>query len=257
MNIKLSAIQTNLVWENKQANLNKFALFAKNMEDTDIIVLPEMFSTGFSMNVSAMAEPMNGPTISWMCELASKKNAAVCGSIIISEAGHFYNRFIFAEPDGNLNWYNKRHLFTMGNESEYYTHGAQRQIIQFRGFLILLLICYDLRFPVWSRNCNDFDLIIYTANWPAPRRHAWLTLLQARAIENQSYVFAVNRTGEDANGVRYSGNSLAIDAKGKITAQLPDNTEGIVSEVFSLESLVQFRRKFPALNDADSFSIIK
>lgn len=255
MNITISAIQADLVWENKAANLQKFEALAETIPFTDLIVLPEMFSTGFSMNGSILAETMDGITVEWMKKLAAKKNAAICGSVIIANQGHFFNRFIFAEPNGKLSHYDKRHLFTMGNESDFYTAGNQRIIISYRGFRILPLICYDLRFPVWSRNQNDYDLLIYTANWPAPRRHAWKTLLQARAIENQSYLIAVNRTGEDANGIRYCGDSLIIDAKGKITAQLPDNHEGVITETFSLESLQQFRKKFPVLNDADVFSI--
>ncbi len=255
-NLTTSIVQYNIAWEDKQANFRKIEKLVDQIDTSDLIVLPEMFSTGFSMNVSGLAEKMNGLSVNWMKRLSAQKNAAICGSLIIEEARIYYNRLLFVQPDGQVFWYDKRHLFTMGNEQNYYTSGNQRLIVEFRGFRILPLICYDLRFPVWSRNRNDFDLMVYVANWPTPRRKVWKTLLKARAIENQSYLVAANRTGTDANGINYSGGSYTIDAKGKITRQLAKNEEGILSEKFSLESLQRFRQKFSVLNDADRFSLI-
>ncbi|MDX9880609.1 MAG: amidohydrolase [Prolixibacteraceae bacterium] len=255
-NFNVTIVQYNIEWENKQANFRKIEKLASRIDTTDLIVLPEMFSTGFSMNVSEMAEKMSGLSVNWMKQFSVEKNAAVCGSLIIEENGKYYNRLLFVQPDGQVFWYDKRHLFTMGDEQTYYSPGNERLIVEFRGFRILPLICYDLRFPVWSRNQNDFDLMVYVANWPAPRRKAWNTLLKARAIENQSYLIAANRTGTDANGIKYSGGSYAIDAKGKITRELEKNEENIISEKFSIGSLQKFRQKFPVLNDTDRFSFI-
>ncbi|HBL77898.1 MAG: hypothetical protein A2W90_01675 [Bacteroidetes bacterium GWF2_42_66] len=255
-NLTATIIQYNIAWEDKRANFRKIEELANRIDTTDLIVLPEMFSTGFSMNVSGMAEKMDGLSVNWMKQFSVEKNAAICGSLIIEENGKYYNRLLFVQPDGQVFWYDKRHLFTMGDEQTYYTPGNQRLIVEFRGFRILPLICYDLRFPVWSRNRNDFDLMIYVANWPAPRRKAWKTLLKARAIENQSYLVAANRTGTDANGIKYSGDSYTIDAKGKINRKLEKSKEGAISEKFSLESLHKFRQKFSVLNDADQFSLI-
>ena len=253
--IKVSIVQYNIEWENKQANFRKIEKLANQIDTTDLIVLPEMFSTGFSMNVSGMAEKMNGLSVNWMKQFSVEKNAAVCGSLIIEEDRKYYNRLLFVQPDGQIHRYDKRHLFSMGDEQKHYSPGNKRLIVDFRGFRILPLICYDLRFPVWSRNQNDFDLMIYVANWPTPRRKAWKTLLKARAIENQSYLVAANRTGTDANGINYSGDSYTIDGKGKITRKLEKSEEGAISEKFSLESLQKFRQKFSVLNDADRFSL--
>lgn len=253
--IKIALLQYDIEWENKQANIDKIEQMVSGTEGADLIVLPEMFTTGFSMNISDCAEKMDGQTVVWMKQFAQNRNVAICGSIIIEENGVFYNRLIFVKPDGRIYEYDKRHLFTMGNEQNYYTPGNQRKIIEYKGFRILPLICYDLRFPVWSRNQNEYDLMIYVANWPAPRRAVWNTLLQARAIENQAYVTAVNCIGTDANQINYKGDSCFVDAKGKVTQTLPINTEGVLVEVFSLDSLRKFREKFPVLNDADQFEI--
>lgn len=254
-NLTVTIVQYNIEWENKPANFRKIEKLLNPIGTTDLIVLPEMFSTGFSMNVSEMAEPMDGPSVNWMKQLAAEKNAAVCGSLITEDTHGYHNRIIFAPPKGEIYQYDKRHLFTMGNEQNHYSPGRERLIVEFRGFRILPLVCYDLRFPVWSRNRNDFDLMVYVANWPAPRKKAWKTLLKARAIENQSYLVAANRIGADANGIKYAGGTYAIDAKGKIINKLPDNKEGVVSEKFSLESLQKFRQRFPVLNDADHFTL--
>ncbi len=254
-NLIISIVQYNIAWEDKQANFKKIEKLIRQDKSTDLFVLPEMFSTGFSMNTLSMAEETGGPTVKWMQKIAKEKEAAVCGSIMIKEKGSCFNRLVFVHPEGNIEKYDKRHLFTMGNEQKYYSPGNERLLINYKGFRILPLICYDLRFPVWSRSRNDFDLMIYVANWPAPRRKAWKVLLRARAIENQAYLVAANRTGTDSNRLRYSGDSFAIDAKGKIIQKLNQNQEGILTEKISLESLQKFRRKFPALNDADQFKM--
>lgn len=257
-NLTISLIQYDIIWEDKLANFKKIGLLLeKIIGSSDIIVLPEMFSTGFSMNVSSLAESMDGQTVSWMKKIAKEKNQAICGSLIIQENGCFFNRLLFVQPDGQMDSYDKRHLFTMGNEQKYYSRGEKLMIVEYKGFRILPLVCYDLRFPVWSRNTDNFDLMIYVANWPAPRQKAWETLLKARAIENQSYLVGVNRIGTDANGINYSGGSYAIDAKGKIIQRLSKNEEGVITEKYSLESLQRFRKHFPVLDDADRFSLEK
>lgn len=249
--LNVAVVQYSIEWENKTANFRKIEKFCDQKEALDLIVLPEMFSTGFSMNVSSLAEEMDGQTVKWMQQLAGNKNAAVCGSAIIRENNLFFNRFLFVHPDGKVEKYDKHHLFTMGEEQHYYFPGNKKIIIAYKGFRILPLICYDLRFPVWSRNRNDYDLMIYVANWPAPRYSAWKALLRARAIENQSFVVAANRTGTDANGIKYCGGSFIIDAKGKIIQKLPKNWEGVIAEKYNLDSLMKFREKFPVLKDAD------
>lgn len=256
-NLTISLVQYDITWEDKYANRRKIENLIQQIESTDMIVLPEMFSTGFSMNVESMAEPMDGQTVVWLKKIAKEKDVVICGSIIIQENNQYFNRLLFVEPDGKINSYDKRHLFTMGNEQKYYTPGEKQLIVEFKGFRILPLVCYDLRFPVWSRNRGNFDLMIYVANWPAPRQKAWKTLLRARAIENQSYLVAVNRTGTDVNGIVYVGGSYTIDAKGKIIQQLSKNEEGIITEKYSLESLQRFRKHFPVLDDADQFSLEK
>ena len=254
-NLSVSILQYNIVWEDKQANFHKIGNLIQQIDSSDLLILPEMFSTGFSMNVSAMAEPMDGYSVEWMQNQAMTQNIALCGSLIIRENDNYFNRLVFVFPDGSLIKYDKRHLFTMGDENRSYSSGNDRLIVEYKGFRILPLICYDLRFPVWSRNRQDFDLMVYVANWPAPRRKAWKTLLKARAIENQSYLVAANRTGTDANGIVYCGDSFSIDAKGKITGRLQKNEEGIITEKFSLESLHRFRRNFPVLDDTDQFDL--
>lgn len=256
-NLTISLVQYDITWEDKYVNRRKIENLIQQIESTDMIVLPEMFSTGFSMNVESMAEPMDGQTVVWLKKIAKEKDVVICGSIIIQENNQYFNRLLFVEPDGKINSYDKRHLFTMGNEQKYYTPGEKQLIVEFKGFRILPLVCYDLRFPVWSRNRGNFDLMIYVANWPAPRQKAWKTLLRARAIENQSYLVAVNRTGTDVNGIVYVGGSYTIDAKGKIIQQLSKNEEGIITEKYSLESLQRFRKHFPVLDDADQFSLEK
>lgn len=213
-----------------------------------------MFSTGFSMNASKLAEPSNGETFQWMVSEAKKKNTAITGSVIISENNTFYNRLFFVFPDGSFKKYDKRHTFTYAKENETYTEGTERLMVDYKGWKICPLICYDLRFPVWARNTIDYDLLIYVANWPKIRTIAWETLLRARAIENMAYCIGVNRVGADGNGHEYIGRSIVYDVLGKqISASLPDEfTETIVLEK---ERLVTDRNRFRFLNDRDSFQL--
>ncbi len=254
--LKISVFQFDLVWEDAVANRAKVdQLLGQMPAGTDIVFLPEMFSTGFTMNVSQVAETMSGETIAWMKLQSQKNSVALCGSLIIHEAGKYYNRLVFVTPSGIVSQYDKRHLFAMGNEDGYFQAGSERLIVEYEGWRICPLICYDLRFPVWSRNRSEYDVLAYCANWPESRKDVWNTLLKARAIENQSYVVGVNRVGVDGNKISYSGNSQLIDAKGKVLASVDEPEESIISAEFSYRELTNFRIKFPVLNDADEFVI--
>ena len=214
-----------------------------------------MFTTGFAMQPEYLAEPMDGPTIKWMLQLAKAKNCAICGSIIIKENEHYYNRFLFVTPSGEVHQYNKRHLFSLAGEHKRYQNDNKQVIIEYKGWRICPLICYDLRFPVWSRNSLNYDVLIYVANWPKPRVTAWNTLLKARAIENMSYVIGVNRVGTDANGHEYSGNSIVLDELGNEMTPLTDKIEAILTTTLSKEKLLASRNKFNFLGDQDGFEI--
>ncbi|KAA3647455.1 MAG: amidohydrolase [Bacteroidetes bacterium] len=251
----VSQIQTDLVWENAAANLAKFSELILSIEQTDVIILPETFNTGFSMNSAKLAEKMDGKTMQWMRQEAKKANAVVCGSIIIEENQHYYNRFIWMQPDGSLKYYNKRHLFRMGEEHKNFSPGSEKIIIEYKGWKICPMICYDLRFPVWSRNQEQYDLLIYVANWPEVRINAWEKLLFARAIENQSYVASVNRIGMDGLGVNCSGSSMLIDPKGDCIWKAKNQTESINTTSISLDDLNEFRNRFPVGMDADAFEV--
>jgi len=252
--LQVAVLQLDLVWENPEANREKIDQFLHKVpKGTDVVFLPEMFSTGFSMNVSGLAETMNGETIQWMKQRCVELQLALCGSLIILENGHIFNRLVFAEPSGKVHFYNKRHLFTMGNEGNHFAHGLERLIVNYKGWRICPLICYDLRFPVWARNRNEYDILVYSANWPRARTVVWNTLLKARAIENQAYVVGVNRVGIDGNSISYSGNSQLIDPKGNVLSTIEEYSEGIISGQFSYPELIKFRTEFPVLNDADSF----
>ena len=252
--LRVAVIQADYHWEDPVANRNLFFKKVNAIEEVDLIVFPEMFTTGFSLNVEEMAEMMDGPSVEWMLKLSGKKDAAVCGSLIIKEKSRYYNRFVWAQPDGKILWYDKRHLFRMGEENEIFTPGNNRLIIEWRGWRICPLICYDLRFPVFSRNRNDYDLLLYVANWPASRRNVWQTLLPARAIENQAYCIGVNRLGTDGAGLPYSGDSMIIDPIGTVMADGEDR-DSILVKSLSLEALSAFRKSFPVYLDGDRFSI--
>ena len=254
--LKTTIIQTNLHWQNTEANLKMFEdkIFSI-FEETDLIILPEMFSTGFTMDATNNAEKPEGKAFQKMVEWAKNKNCTICGSIIVEEDDNFYNRLYFVKPDGSYQTYDKRHLFRMANEDQHYSAGSNKLIVEYKGWKICPLICYDLRFPVWSRNVNnEYDLLIYIANWPAPRSTAWQTLLKARAAENLSYCIGVNRVGKDENDFRYSGNSAVIDFKGDIIFE-NENDEISHTETLSKTDLENFRNKFPAHLDADEFNI--
>jgi len=254
--LNIAVFQFNLVWENPVANRVKIdEWLQKANKNIDVVFLPEMFTTGFSMNASELAEPMEGETVLWMKKCSSEHQFALCGSLIIKENDQYFNRLLFVEPSGEVHFYNKRHLFTMGKEENYFQKGTQRLIVNYKGWRICPLICYDLRFPVWSRNLNEYDILVYSANWPQARTEVWNTLLKARAIENQCYVVGANRVGVDENTISYSGNSQLIDPKGHILAEIGDHHKGIVSAGFSYTELVKFRAAFPVLNDADQFSL--
>ena len=255
MELKITIVQTDLTWEDKVANLQMLDQKLEQISPSDLIVLPEMFTTGFSMNAVHLAEDMHGKSIQWMIQQAKEKQAVLTGSLIINENEQYFNRMLWVQPDGTIEYYDKRHLFGMANESSTYTSGQQHKIVQYKNWKIALFICYDLRFPVWNRNSNDYDLAIYVANWPARRSAHWKALLQARAIENQAYVVAVNRVGKDANGFEHSGDSSLIDPAGQIIYQKAWDEE-IYSCVLRKETLKEIREKLPFLVDRDTFQII-
>ena len=255
--LKISIVQTDIAWENKQENLRMLREKLHALRGTtEIVVLPEMFSTGFTMKSRELAEPVSGITVRILKELAADFQLALCGSFICSERSNYYNRAFFITPEGEEFYYDKRHLFRMGNEAEYFSSGNNKLIISYRGWNICLLVCYDLRFPVWSRNVNnEYDLPIYVASWPQARRLAWDTLLCARALENMCYVCGVNRIGVDGNKLIYNGGSVVFSAKGEVLASVPDGEEGIETVSLSLISLQQLRDKFPVWKDADAFRL--
>ena len=255
--LKISIVQTDIAWENKQENLRMLREKLHALRGTtEIVVLPEMLSTGFTMKSRELAEPVSGITVRILKELAADFQLALCGSFICSERSNYYNRAFFITPEGEEFYYDKRHLFRMGNEAEYFSSGNNKLIISYRGWNICLLVCYDLRFPVWSRNVNnEYDLLIYVASWPQARRLAWDTLLCARALENMCYVCGVNRIGVDGNKLIYNGGSVVFSAKGEVLASVPDGEEGIETVSLSLISLQQLRDKFPVWKDADAFRL--
>jgi omega-amidase len=259
--LKITLIQSSLFWENKEKNLEQFSRKIDSVkEPTDLIILPEMFTTGFSMNTKDLAEPLAGNTFNWMKKKASEKKCTVTGSFICHENGKYFNRLVWMNADGTYSIYDKRHLFRMGDENNYYSGGNKKIIVKLKGWKICPLICYDLRFPVWSRNENgenNYDLLIYVANWPERRAHAWKTLLLARAIENQCYVAGVNRVGEDGNAITHSGDSAVINAKGEIISHLKSHQENVETIVLNKDELNKFREQFPVLLDADKFEIKK
>jgi len=255
--ISLSLVQFDPVWEDSCKNIELLNGFTEKIHpDTDLIILPEMFLTGFSMNVTQIAQKMDGEGVTWMVKTAIEKKITIIGSLAINDDNKIYNRLFAISPHGEVRWYDKRHLFRMGEEHKFYTSGNKRIIIKVNNMSILPLVCYDLRFPVWSRNVNcEYDLLVYVANWPESRRDAYLTLLKARAIENLCYVAAVNRIGTDGSGFEYAGDSVIIDPKGNIVADLPEKTSGLVNYQIDLNLLKSYRQKFPAYLDADKFIV--
>ncbi len=265
--LTITIIQPNLHWENKKANLDMLAQKIESIkEKTEVVILPEMFSTGFSMKPKQFAEKMDGETIEWMKKIAAEKKIILAGSVIIEDGGKYFNRLIWMLPNGEYGVYDKRHLFAYGDEHNHYSAGNKRLIAQVKGWKINLQVCYDLRFPVWSRQAplstggegqgvREYDLLVYVANWPERRSTAWKTLLQARAIENQCYVVGVNRVGDDGNKIYHSGDSMIIDPLGEILYQKA-NEEDVFTYALQKEKLNEVREKFPFWRDADSFDIL-
>lgn len=254
--LRVTLVQTELAWQAPATNRRALAAHFRGLiGHTDLIVLPEMFSTGFSMDAEGLAETMDGPTVGWLREEAAATGCVITGSLIVRDGEHCYNRLVWARPDGSLEHYDKRHLFRMANEQRHYAPGTRRLIVDLKGWRLCPLICYDLRFPVWSRNWGDYDVLLYVANWPQRRAHAWSTLLKARAIENLSYVVGVNRIGKDGNGATYAGDSVALDFLGQLLSS-EGGGDRVETAVLDLDSLQAYRNSFPAHLDADRFEIV-
>ncbi len=254
--LHVTLVQVDLAWENPARNRQNLEdLIRQTIGSTDLIIFPETFTTGFSMRIADLSESMDGPTILWMIKLAKESNIALCGSIFINDNGQYFNRFVFITPTGEISFYNKRHLFSIGGESEFLIAGHRRVIVNYLGWRIALYVCYDLRFPVWCRNAGDTDLMIFSANWPDVRREVWNTLLKARAIENQVFVAGVNRTGTDGEGIFYNGDSQMINARGEVMVQSVYNENRLLTFSISKQELNDFREKFPVSKDADHFLI--
>lgn len=253
--MEIAIIQADLVWENPKANRTQFEQKINAIsQSVDLIVLPEMFSTGFTMFPNDLAETMNGETVKWMQEVAKAKQLAICGSIIVEENANYYNRFVFVYPNGEIKTYDKRHLFSLAGEHKQYTQGTEKVIIEYKDWKICPQICYDLRFPVFSRNIEEYDLLIYVANWPKPRIQAWDALLKARSIENMSYVVGVNRVGLDGNKHEYIGHSIVLDELGNSIVEANENN-GVFFTTLDKVQMLQTREKLNFLNDKDYFSI--
>lgn len=256
-NLSCTSVQLDILWhapeENRKRLDQKLDLLTS---PTDIVILPEMFTTGFTMEAAAHAEHMDGPTMTWMAAQAEKINAVICGSLIIEESGKYFNRFIWMYPGGMYHSYDKRHLFKMAGEHEVYTPGEERQMITHKGWKICPMICYDLRFPVWSRNDEQYDLLIYVANWPEKRIHHWRSLIQARAIENQAFVIGVNRYGTDENGHTYSGDTCVADPISEAWLYHNNQGEEIHTITLSGDHLIKTREKLPFLVDQDEYKIL-
>lgn len=254
--LKVALVQTSLIWESPKENRAVLSEKIRGIKsDVDVIVLPEMFTSGFTMHPDAVAETMDGTTINWMKALAKDVDAAICASLVISEGANYYNRFVFVKPDASIVYYDKRHTFTLAGEDKVYKSGNENVLITYKGWKIRPLICYDLRFPVWARNIDNYDMLIYVANWPKPRVNAWDALLKARAIENMSYCIGVNRVGVDANDLEYSGHSNVYNGLGDAQIQLSDAQEAIAITVLDKNHLTTIRENLRFLNDRDSFII--
>jgi predicted amidohydrolase len=254
--MKATLIQSDIVWENIPANLDAYREKILAADKTDLIALPEMFATGFTMQPEQFAQSSDGSIMQFLKEMAAETGAALAASYACCDAGKYYNRFIFMRSDGTYQTYDKRHLFAFAGENRHYTGGNERVIINYKGFRIFPQICYDLRFPVWSRNRGDYDMLLYVANWPARRRNAWRILLQARAHENQAFVIGVNRTGNDGNGIDHSGDSMIVDPRGNLLMDLSSGREETQIASLDINEVARLRDKFRAADDADKFEII-
>jgi predicted amidohydrolase len=262
--LKISLVQANLLWENKKANLEKFTNIINDLKGkTNIVILPEMFSTGFSMSPETLAETMEGETVSWMKNISASTKLIITGSLMIKDGDNYFNRLIWMLPNGSMGIYDKRHLFAYAGEDQHYASGTKRLIASVNGWKLNLQVCYDLRFPVWARQNPmarreeepEYDVLVYVANWPEKRSHAWKTLLTARAIENQAYVIGVNRVGEDGNGIYHSGDSSVISPMGEILFTQKDE-ECVQTIELSKTDLQSVREKLPFLKDADGFMVL-
>jgi len=254
--LTLALIQADIFWHQPEKNRSLFSDKINQLSEIpDLILLPEMFSTGFSMTPKLVAETMEGPTVNWMKATALKTGAAIGGSLIISENDYYYNRFVFVYPSGKTICYDKRHLFSLAGEHEVYSAGTSKEIIDYKSWKICPLICYDLRFPVWSRNVDNYDLLVYVANWPKPRISAWDALLKARAIENMSYTVGVNRVGVDANKFEYIGHSAAYNALGEPLTSTTEEHETVLMVTLEKPHLEKMRSRLNFLNDKDQFSL--
>lgn len=253
--MKTALIQVPLIWENPNANRSYFEEKINSIHEADLIVLPEMFTTGFTMNPHAIAETMEGETLLWLKHWSKNKNAAITGSLIIIENNKYYNRLVFVFPSGEVQYYDKRHLFSLAGEEKIYTSGQQKLIVDYKGWKICPLICYDLRFPVFSRNIENYDLLLYVANWPKPRINAWDILLRARSVENMCYTIGVNRIGFDESKHEYVGHSQALDFLGNALLE-PQESEGVFILDFDKTQMLEARKKLAFLNDRDSFEIL-
>jgi len=254
--MRITTLQQNILWAQPAANVRRAQETIDRLPDTDIFVLPEMFSTGFSTEPEGIAENDHSDTLVWMKSTAQARNCAMAGSVLVESGGRFYNRFYFVEPDGKVTVYDKHHLFTYSGEDKFISPGEDRVVVVFRGVRILLEVCYDLRFPVWSRNRDDYDIILYVASWPKSRIDAWSILLKARAIENQCFVAGVNRVGSDP-ACEYNGCSVILDPYGHTLAFCESDQETAASVEIDMGDLGKFRENFPVLNDADDFMILK
>ena len=254
--LRVSLIQRELAWEDAAANRNAFEQdLAQLAGTTDLVLLPEMFSTGFSMRSEIIAEAEAEDTLPWMVEQASRHGFAITGSLAVRSGDGIYNRLLFVTPDGTISHYDKRHLFRMSGEDQHYAEGNKKLIVNWRDWRICPLICYDLRFPVWSRNTGEYDLLIFVANWPAKRRFHWRQLLIARAIENQSYCVGLNRVGSDGNGIEYSGDSLVLAADGELLLDC-EAADAVFTTSLDAHAMHEYRRKFPYHKDADNFELL-
>lgn len=254
--MKIALIQTSLSWENPSENRTSlYEMITSISQYVDLIVLPEMFTSGFTMHPEKVAETMQGETVLWLQEMARSKNCAITGSLVIQENRNYYNRLLFVFPSGEIQHYDKRHLFTLAGEDKVYTSGFDKMIVNYKGFKICPLICYDLRFPVFSRNVENYDVLLYVANWPKIRTNAWDVLLKARAVENMSYVIGVNRTGTDDNQHEYTGHSQAVDFLGNYILE-PQENEGVFIVELDKEAMLETRSKLAFLDDKDNFKML-
>ena len=254
--MKTALIQTDIIWENPAENRSVLEAKINSItNDIDLLILPEMFTSGFTMNPSSVAETMQGTTIFWLKNIAKAKNCAITGSLIITENKNFYNRMVFVFPDGEIQYYDKKHLFTLAGEDKVYTSGTEKVLVNYNNWKICLQVCYDLRFPVFSRNTENYDLLIYVASWPKVRTNAWDILLKARAVENISYVIGVNRIGTDNNNFEYIGHSQIIDELGNFIIKQTEN-EGVFIADLEKNKMIETRKKLNFLEDRDYFDLI-